>query len=70
VTADAFRASIMEFQRFAGLRETGELDEDTEEMMKMPRCGVKDMIGPGARAKRDGHSRSKRYALQGGEKKP
>ena len=49
----------MDFQRFAGLEETGEMDEETEEMMAMPRCGVKDMVGHG--------HRMKRYALQGKE---
>ena len=53
------RNSIMQFQRFAGLEETGEMNEETKKMMAMPRCGVKDIVGHGAKA------RKKRYALQG-----
>lgn len=37
----------------------GELDEQTMELMSLPRCGVKDKVGFGS------DSRSKRYALQG-----
>ena len=50
--------AIAEFQRFAGLNETGELDNTTIEWMHKPRCGVKDIVG-------HGHARKKRYALQG-----
>ncbi|KAG5312241.1 MMP14 protein, partial [Acromyrmex insinuator] len=52
-------AAIEEFQAFAGLNITGELNEETAKLMATPRCGVKDKVGPAA----DG--RSKRYALQG-----
>lgn len=38
---------------------TGELDDETTELMSLPRCGVKDKVGFGS------DSRSKRYALQG-----
>ncbi|XP_022251649.1 matrix metalloproteinase-16-like [Limulus polyphemus] len=51
--------SIKDFQRFAGLSETGVLDNDTITMMNMPRCGVKDIVGHSISA------RKKRYALQG-----
>lgn len=57
LSPDAMKNSIMEFQRFAGLNVTGEMDEETERMMAQPRCGVKDIVGHGARAKR--------FALQG-----
>ena len=56
---DLMRNSIAEFQRFAGLEQTGVMNEETEKMMDMPRCGVKDIVGHGARA------RKKRYTLQG-----
>lgn len=52
--------SIRSFQRFAGLNETGVLDDETERMMSLPRCGVKDFVGAGATARR-----KKRYVLQG-----
>ncbi len=47
----------MDFQRFAGLEETGEMDPETEATMALPRCGVKDRVGHG--------NRMKRFALQG-----
>ncbi|XP_042226891.1 matrix metalloproteinase-16-like [Homarus americanus] len=59
ISGETVRDSIMEFQAFAGLDQTGELDDETIEMMNTPRCGVKDKIGFGANA------RKKRYALQG-----
>lgn len=54
------KQSIMDFQAFAGLNQTGELDSTTAELMEAPRCGVKDIIGHGATARR-----RKRYVLQG-----
>lgn len=36
----------------------GDIDEETYKLMTLPRCGVKDKVGPG-------FGRSKRYALQG-----
>ncbi|XP_049802932.1 matrix metalloproteinase-24 isoform X2 [Schistocerca nitens] len=56
---DQLSTAIADFQSFAGLNITGELDEETKATMSLPRCGVKDRIGYGA------SSRSKRYALQG-----
>ncbi|XP_013195413.2 matrix metalloproteinase-14 isoform X1 [Amyelois transitella] len=53
-----FRKAVAEFQSFAGLNTTGDLDEETKKMMAMPRCGVRDKVG-------FGESRAKRYALQG-----
>lgn len=59
IDGDTWEKAIMEFQSFAGLNVTGELDDDTMELMSAPRCGVKDKVGFGSDA------RSKRYALQG-----
>ncbi|XP_066986198.1 matrix metalloproteinase-16 isoform X1 [Macrobrachium rosenbergii] len=59
LSADSVHKSIMEFQAFAGLNQTGQLDDVTIEMMNTPRCGVKDKVGYGSEA------RKKRYALQG-----
>ena len=42
LSPDALRDSIKEFQRFAGLPVTGDMDGNTEKFMSMPRCGVKD----------------------------
>jgi len=54
------KSAVKDFQAFAGLNQTGELDPLTVELMGTPRCGVKDMIGHGATARR-----KKRYVLQG-----
>lgn len=59
-------AAIKNYQRMAGIPETGKLDQDTYRMMREPRCGVPDMsytqslhirTGLGAR-------RQKRFAVQ------
>ncbi|KAK7869885.1 hypothetical protein R5R35_006688 [Gryllus longicercus] len=55
---DNLRSAVREFQAFAGLNLTGELDNETVSLMQTPRCGVKDVVGQGG-------GRSKRYALQG-----
>ena len=38
----AVRAAVIEFQDFAGLPTTGELDKETLALMQQPRCGVAD----------------------------
>ena len=48
-------------QVFAGLQPTGDLDDETVELMNTPRCGVKDTLGPTSNFAK----RRKRYALQG-----
>ena len=66
MSRDGLKKYIMEFQQFAGLDQTGELDETTVKMMNMPRCGVKDKVGMNM----NNHThtrRAKRYALQGKE---
>ena len=52
---------MKDLQAFAGLTPSGELDEATLELMRTPRCGVRDIIGHGATARR----RRRRYVLQG-----
>ncbi|CAH1984953.1 unnamed protein product [Acanthoscelides obtectus] len=58
VDESSYRKAIEDFQAFAGLKVTGELDDTTKEIMTLPRCGVKDKVGTG-------DNRAKRYALQG-----
>ncbi|GIY55168.1 stromelysin-3 [Caerostris darwini] len=60
VGPETISSAIKDFQRFAGINQTGTLDNDTLTMMNTPRCGVKDKIGSSAFARR-----RKRYALQG-----
>lgn len=57
--ANTWLKAVQDFQSFAGINVTGELDEETKQLMSLPRCGVKDKVGFGS------DSRSKRYALQG-----
>jgi len=59
MSQDGLRDYIKEFQSFAGLPQTGDLDDQTVKLMNTPRCGVKDIVGKGLT------TRKKRYALQG-----
>ena len=38
-------------QAFAGLNQTGDLDDTTVKLMNTPRCGVTDIVGKGATAR-------------------
>lgn len=51
--------AIKEFQEFGGLNVTGDLDQETLDLMSLPRCGVRDKF----------NFRSKRYILQGNKLK-
>lgn len=59
ISMERVKKAITEFQAFAGLNITGELDHDTRHTMSLPRCGVYDVVGHAS------DSRTKRYALQG-----
>ena len=41
--------ALKNFQAFAGINETGVLDKKTMDLMKRPRCGVKDIFRETAR---------------------
>ena len=60
--------AVWEFQAFAGIRQTGKLNEETMEMMKRRRCGVKDIQEDGKFQNKTEVItvlRKKRFALQG-----
>lgn len=42
ISEESFSSAIVEFQRFAGLPETGQVDNETLSMMRVPRCGNTD----------------------------
>jgi peptidoglycan hydrolase-like protein with peptidoglycan-binding domain len=46
------KKAIKNFQRFAGLPETGKVDEATVRQMKKPRCGMPDVDDGGLRIRR------------------
>lgn len=64
ISEDSFHDAIVNFQRFAGIPETGVVDNLTVRFMQMPRCGNKDRSGKGENGRRK-RKRRKRYALQG-----
>ena len=43
------KKALKNFQAFAGINETGVLDKKTMDLMKRPRCGVKDIFRETAR---------------------
>ena len=57
---DFIKSAVKDFQAFAGLEETGDLDPVTVELMGTPRCGVRDKEREGKK-----NRRTKRYVLQG-----
>ncbi|KAJ8284256.1 hypothetical protein COCON_G00031060 [Conger conger] len=60
-TREGIEKGLRQMQRFAGLKETGKLDEDTLALMATPRCSLPDIVGPEDMLKK----RRKRYALSG-----
>ncbi|XP_038060046.1 matrix metalloproteinase-16-like [Patiria miniata] len=56
--ANEKRQGILNFQYMANLTQTGELDQDTMDMMNMSRCGMPDNIGHALDARR-----KKRFSL-------
>ena len=61
--------AITKFQEFAGLQQTGDLNDETIELMKKKRCGVRDfgynVDKPENKTGLIINTRHKRYALQG-----
>ncbi|XP_019620911.1 PREDICTED: matrix metalloproteinase-24-like [Branchiostoma belcheri] len=58
-SSEKIRQAIRLMQRFAGINETGVIDEATKEKMRQPRCGLPDISG------QDRRLRKKRYNIQG-----
>lgn len=58
-TGKELREAIKLFQLYAGIQMTGVVDDETMQMMVMPRCGMPD------RGRSDRAKRRKRYAIQG-----
>jgi len=44
VDETALSSAVKKFQEFAGLRQTGILDQETQKLMKTPRCGMDDRV--------------------------
>ena len=62
ITQDGLVSSVRKFQAFVGLEMTGVIDEETLEILKIPRCSLPDF---GNEAPDYNNPRRKRYALQG-----
>ncbi|XP_069765350.1 matrix metalloproteinase-17-like isoform X2 [Narcine bancroftii] len=60
-TLESLTDAIKSMQRFAGIQETGILDQQTLDLMKKRRCSLPDIIGTSEIMRR----RRKRYALSG-----
>ncbi|KAM4698724.1 LOW QUALITY PROTEIN: matrix metalloproteinase-25 [Rhinophrynus dorsalis] len=60
-TLEGLREAVRTMQRFAGLRVTGDLDDETVSMMQKPRCSLPDVI---QRPNMYSHRR-RRFALSG-----
>uniref|UniRef100_T1J720 Peptidase metallopeptidase domain-containing protein n=1 Tax=Strigamia maritima TaxID=126957 RepID=T1J720_STRMM len=58
-TEEQLKDAIRAMQRYAGISETGVVDERTINIMSRRRCGVPDVVGTSDRVRR--------YALQGGK---
>ena len=64
ITQDGLVKSVKKFQSFVGLEITGVIDEETLEIMKIPRCSLPDFTSDNE-APDYNNERRKRYALQG-----
>ena len=51
--SEHMKNALLVMQGFLGVNQTGEIDEDTLELIGRPRCGVKDIFRHGEQADRD-----------------
>ena len=63
-TDDELRRSIRQFQRIAGLTQTGHFDQNTIEIMRKPRCGMADLLEVGRWTANDEEDGSAEYRQQ------
>ncbi|XP_018592412.1 matrix metalloproteinase-25-like [Scleropages formosus] len=63
-TKQGIERALREMQKFAGLKETGILDEDTLRLMSTPRCSLPDIVRAEDMLKKR-RKRRKRYTLSG-----
>ena len=64
ITQDGLVKSLRKLQSFVGLEMTGVVDEETLEILKIPRCSLPDFSNDNE-APGENNQRRKRYALQG-----
>ncbi|XP_042364162.1 matrix metalloproteinase-17 isoform X2 [Plectropomus leopardus] len=62
-TKEGMEKAIRVMQRFGGVPETGQLDNETLKLMSTPRCSLPDIVGSEDMLKR--RRRRRRYALSG-----
>lgn len=55
--------AVRKFQKYAGLNQTGQLNNETLNMMRLPRCGRPDNLSKAEQLRKQ--HRSKRFVLQG-----
>lgn len=66
-TEEQLRSAIRELQQYAGIPETGTMDDKTRDLIKSPRCGVPD-LGANDFLARNRRMRFKRYVIHEGLK--
>ncbi|XP_017552906.1 matrix metalloproteinase-25 [Pygocentrus nattereri] len=65
---EGIERAVREMQRFAGLKETGQLDSATLALMGTPRCSLPDILSPEdllKKRRKRRNMRKKRYSLSG-----
>lgn len=58
---EELRKAVHRFQRLAGLRQTGQMDQDTINFMRRPRCGMADLLTEGRWTATEGGGHHRRH---------